>query len=552
MMKRLFTLLFAASCLTAFGQVPDYVPTEGLVAWYALDGDAVDAASHDLHGEVFGAQGGVDRHGNQQGCLVFDGVNDFIQTELLPATGAQSRSFVFWAKTSTLHTQGDAAGMDILCFGGPDEVGKVNEVSLNHVCEGLSFDISSGVMTKQCDVTSGDWHFYALVVSSDGAGDVGFESVQFYQNGELLSEICSLGPYSTTINTGSSSPMIIGAYFNASIRFFDGSLDDLGVWDRALSAEEIDVLYSTIQPIQGCTDEAACNYNVDAILDDGTCDLFTCKCLEGTIWSEELGGCIVANPSDSNFDGCVQLNDLLDLLSAYGDCGAEETPWQCGDPLDYQGYEYETVQIGEQCWFAENLRAENYRNGESLGSTLMAWLSSTEEGQTVIYGADSEISCQDFSPDIPVCDSLETTFLEFGLLYNNHAVSDIRGVCPLNWHVSTDEDWMILESFLGIPEEELTETGFRGINQGQMIKTTYGWKGGGSGSDAVGFHGKPAGGFSPEIPNFNNAGSDANWWAPSDVNPLMRRNLNDYTSGIRRVDIIENAGISIRCIKDTE
>ena len=91
-----------------------------------------------------------------------------------------------------------------------------------------------------------------------------------------------------------------------------------------------------------------------AILDDGTCDPFTCKCLEGTIWSEELGGCIVANPADINLDGCVQLNDLLDLLSAFGDCGAEESAWHCGDPLEYQGYVYETVQIGEQCWFAEN------------------------------------------------------------------------------------------------------------------------------------------------------------------------------------------------------
>ena len=33
-------------------------------------------------------------------------------------------------------------------------------------------------------------------------------------------------------------------------------------------------------------------------------------------------------------------------------------PWACGDPLEYQGYDYATVQI--QCWFAENLRAENY------------------------------------------------------------------------------------------------------------------------------------------------------------------------------------------------
>ena len=32
-MNRFFTLLLAASCLTAVGQVPDYVPTDGAVAW---------------------------------------------------------------------------------------------------------------------------------------------------------------------------------------------------------------------------------------------------------------------------------------------------------------------------------------------------------------------------------------------------------------------------------------------------------------------------------------------------------------------------------------
>ena len=71
---------------------------------------------------------------------------------------------------------------------------------------------------------------------------------------------------------------------------------------------------------------------------------------EGTL-GIGTSACVKMNPADINFDGCVQLNDLLDLLSAYGDCGAEESAWQCGDPLEYQGYDYETVQIGEQCWF---------------------------------------------------------------------------------------------------------------------------------------------------------------------------------------------------------
>ena len=88
---------------------------------------------------------------------------------------------------------------------------------------------------------------------------------------------------------------------------------------------------------------------------------------EGTAWDPETQTCIVANPADINFDGCVQLNDLLDLLSAYGGSEAEASPWLCGDPLEYQGYDYETVQIGEQCWFAENARYLPFVSPSDLG-----------------------------------------------------------------------------------------------------------------------------------------------------------------------------------------
>ena len=46
-------------------------------------------------------------------------------------------------------------------------------------------------------------------------------------------------------------------------------------------------------------------------------------CLEGTVWDDDLGGCVsvILNSADINNDGCVQLGDLLDLLTAYGDCG---------------------------------------------------------------------------------------------------------------------------------------------------------------------------------------------------------------------------------------
>ena len=74
----------------------------------------------------------------------------------------------------------------------------------------------------------------------------------------------------------------------------------------------------------GCTNPSACNFDNEVIADDGSCDFSCCPgpgcCNDGTHWDEISQTCIVSEPADINFDGCVQLNDLLDLLSAYGNC----------------------------------------------------------------------------------------------------------------------------------------------------------------------------------------------------------------------------------------
>ena len=277
--------------------------------------------------------------------------------------------------------------------------------------------------------------------------------------------------------------------------------------------------------IEGCTDSEACNYDVDANLNDGSCH-FNCQfCHDGTVWDEDLFKCVVANPSDSNFDGCVQLNDLLDLLSAYGDCGAEESAWQCGDPLEYQGYDYETVQIGEQCWFAENLRAENYRNGDAILSGLSGneW-SSTTSGATAVYAESAS--------------NLET----YGRLYNWYAVADSRSLCPSGWHVPTDQEWNVVSDVLG------------GQNvAGGKMKTTYGWNGG-EGTNLSGFSGLPGGVRGDFSGSFCCAGYDGSWWSStqSDSGALDRSLFQDGGDVLFPDDSNQRYGYSIRCIKDAE
>ena len=290
----------------------------------------------------------------------------------------------------------------------------------------------------------------------------------------------------------------------------------------------------------GCLDSQACNYNdtIGIISHPESCDYSCCPgpgcCLDGQHWDWDLNGCVITNPSDSNFDGCVQLNDLLDLLSAYGDCGAEESPWQCGDPLEYQGYDYETVQIGEQCWFAENSRYF-----------------------PEIFPFSFSPNCNDALAYVTGYDGYDenaaSEFVQGGsnVLYNAFAVADWN-LCPSGWHVTTDGDWVELEVAIGMSSTEANSTGYRGTDEAVKLASTN-W----FGTDEFGFTMMSSawrdlnGGEYGE----NGVGA-AHFWTstPSDEGSSWYRYISAQ-SGVQgqilRFPSANNAhGYSVRCIKD--
>ena len=284
----------------------------------------------------------------------------------------------------------------------------------------------------------------------------------------------------------------------------------------------------------GCIDDYACNYDSMAECDDGSCDYSCCPgpgcCTEGMYWDWELNGCYNINPSDSNFDGCVQLNDLLDLLTAYGNCAAEDSPWQCGDPLEHQGYDYETVQIGDQCWFAENLRTELYQNGDSIPMIYdnAAWLE-TEEGALCWFNNDS------------------TSWGFPGFLYNGYSVADERGVCPNSWHVASDSDWIAVEISHGLSESEAQEYGQRGgsINLSQKMRDES-W-----GQNQLGFAARRGGYRSYENGSFSGPLQTGAFWSNSNITTGYREFYIQWP-GVARGEIGVSEGLSVRCIKNAE
>jgi uncharacterized protein (TIGR02145 family) len=202
----------------------------------------------------------------------------------------------------------------------------------------------------------------------------------------------------------------------------------------------------------------------------------------------------------------------------------------CGDPVSYQGYDYATVLIGEQCWFAENLRSENYENGDEIPSNLSnsEW-ESASSGAVKVYDVEG-----------------------YGRLYNGFTVDDSRGLCPSGWHVPSDSEWMTLEMALGMSSSEASGTAFRGTDQGTQMKTTYGWNQGGNGTNSSGFSALP-GGFCYVNGSIQDTGSDGYWWSSSSngSSAWYRALLYEWDSVFRNY-YPKTGGYSVRCIKDSE
>lgn len=332
----------------------------------------------------------------------------------------------------------------------------------------------------------------------------------------------------------------------------DADLD--GIWDS----------------IDDCVDVEACNYaasptEVCAYIDvlgecgggcegdgdgDGICDdVDTCV---GDL--DECGVCNGPGPTEIVIDEIVITYDSIFLpvdeewfvYAVTVDTTFSFTcaPFfgDCGDPVSYQGYDYETVLIGEQCWFAENLRSQNYENGDAIPAGLSdsEW-SSTTSGAVAVYGEDEE--CDNDSPDIDACDPAQS-LEEYGCLYNWYAVDDARGLCPSGWHVPTDGEWTVMTD----------ELGGESIAGGQM-KTTYGWVNGGNGTNSSGFSGLPGGNRNGGNGVFYSAGDDGSWWSSSPFNydwSARRRIIFAINENVYSYVENSRSGLSVRCIKDIE
>ena len=312
-MKLVFTLLSFALMSSGLTQVPEYVPTQDLVAWYDFNSNLEELTANGETVEAFDLDYGSDRFNVDQHSLQFNGSSSraIVDWELVDLNSEYTLQV--WAlSTNPAKTfQCVMNSVPHTGFGLVYNWGGNGTYSIWGGDGVNPWNICAECMS-QVPVEAGEWNH---LVYRRGA-----DSLDLWVNGVLATQVSDV--------TGGEGVVMAKAWVGASSynnEFFEGRIDDIGVWQRALNEEEILALFDDYEPTPGCTDPAACNYDFGAVVEDSSCHFNCLFCQDGTVWSEESQGCVVANPSDTDFDGCVGMIDLLDLLSVFGTCVESES-----------------------------------------------------------------------------------------------------------------------------------------------------------------------------------------------------------------------------------
>ena len=200
------------------------------------------------------------------------------------------------------------------------------------------------------------------------------------------------------------------------------------------------------------------------------------------------------------------------------------TDWTCGDDQvkDADGNSYNTLEIGGQCWLAENLR---------VGTTTLGANNMSDNGIVERYCySDNSTNC----------------LTDGGLYQWNEAMQyteteGAQGICMPGWHIPTDYEWYVLENYLDPTVNDPGFIGERGIDIGTKLKV-----GGSSGMEMK------LGGYRTNTATFLNRFTHGNWWSSSENSgsSAWYRYLFGVSSVSNRYSISQVYGMSVRCLKD--
>ena len=247
MKKNLLMTAIAIFGLTTItmAQVPSYVPTSGLVGWWPFNGNANDESGNGNNGTVNGATLTTDRFNSLNAAYHLDGNGDniYVANNFFD-NGSVGYTLSIWYNLDQLENPNNGNSSHTLFNTSPHNGLGIGlnwgssskyALSLGNGTPATSWNTSIFNSQSNQNIALNSWKHFVLVKSGntyslyiDGVFDINWTS------------ITSISSYFYQMYFGSADP-------GASNEVIIGDIDDIGIWNRALTQQEITDLYNGCQ-----------------------------------------------------------------------------------------------------------------------------------------------------------------------------------------------------------------------------------------------------------------------------------------------------------------
>lgn len=278
-----------------FAQVPSYVPQYGLLGYYPFTGNANDVSANAANLTNNNAVLTADRFGTANAAYSFNGINQNLINSSPNFTFNPASSFTisFWYNRNSTSVNGvlimnatNAAGNFIWLF----QAGATNSQY------GTNKQQFAWIWAQTTSTTSAWTHI--VCVYNAGA-------MTLYKNNVQV----ATGTYTHTNVTSANLPLYVGRGVGGD--FYNGKMDDIGIWNRALTACEINDLYNSSNSLTGVSagqDISSCNNQAITLNGSGAINYF---------WNQNVSNGVPFTPTSNgtylvtgfNANGCSQWDE---------------------------------------------------------------------------------------------------------------------------------------------------------------------------------------------------------------------------------------------------
>ncbi len=214
------------------------LPTQGLIVYYPFNGNANDESGNGNNGTVHGAILTADRFGNLNSAYNFDG-NDYIKASADNLPTAE-RTTSLWFNANTLSTRPALLG-----YGGKGYPGTSWWMNLNHggtpaYLLGVHYTQSNYLKYFYSVQPTGAWINFVTTTDSSGSkiyinGEEKASNNYFINNTYVTGKDLAIG-----VNVSGNG---VAPFTDSNVGYFKGIVDDIRVYNRALTEAEIQLLY---------------------------------------------------------------------------------------------------------------------------------------------------------------------------------------------------------------------------------------------------------------------------------------------------------------------